>query len=221
MNLPDGLLTGEWTLATWLLFIPLLSCIVWQAPWRRLADSTQLNVWLGTVVTLTVLWSLSAGVKPGLSLHLLGAMVFTLAFGPHLAFIGLCAVLAGISLNGTTGWQAYAANALLMAAVSVLVAQAVLRLNERFLPRQLFVYIFANGFFGAAVSIAATGVAAALLLATAGAYPIDYVLEEYLPYVLLLAFSEAWLSGMAITLFVIYRPEWVSTFDDSRYLRDQ
>lgn len=221
MNLPDGLLTGEWTLATWLLFIPLFLYAIWRAPWRQLAETTRLNVCLGTIVTLTVLWSLSAGVKPGLSLHLLGAMVFTLAFGPHLAFIGLCAVLAGISLNGATGWQAYAANALLMVAVSVLAAHAVLRFNERFLPRQLFVYIFANGFFGAALSIGATGVASALLLAVAGAYPVDYVLEAYLPYVLLLAFSEAWLSGMVITLFVIYRPEWVSTFDDSRYLRDQ
>jgi uncharacterized membrane protein len=60
-----------------------------------------------------------------------------------------------------------------------------------------------------------------MLLVIAGVYPIDYVLAEYLPYVLLLAFSEAWLSGMMVTLFVIYRPEWVSSFEDSRYLRDK
>jgi uncharacterized membrane protein len=221
MNLPDGLLASEWTLAAWLLFVPLLLQAIRRAPWGRLADSTQLNVWLGTVVVLVLLWSLQAGVKPGLSMHLLGATLFTLAFGPYLAFIGLSLVLASVSLNGAAGWNAYAANALLMGGVSVAVTQLLLRFNERFLPQQYFVYIFANGFFGAALSIAATSLCASMLLVIAGVYPIDYVLAEYLPYVLLLAFSEAWLSGMMVTLFVIYRPEWVSSFEDSRYLRDK
>ena len=52
----------------------------------------------------------------------------------------------------------------------------------------------------------------------AGAYEWEYLSGEYLPYFLLLAFSEAWLSGMVMTLFVVYRPNWVLTFDDSRYL---
>jgi len=60
-----------------------------------------------------------------------------------------------------------------------------------------------------------------LFLALAGAYPWDYLINEYFPYFLLLGFSEAWLSGMAMTLFVVYRPEWVITFDDSRYLADK
>lgn len=221
MNLPDGLLAGEWSLAAWLLFIPLFLHSVRQAPWRRLAESSQLNAWLGIIVALMLLWSLKAGIKPGLSLHLLGATVFTLAFGAHLAFIGLVLVLAGISLNGASGWQEFAANALLMGGVGVVVSQSVLRLSERFLPQQYFVYIFANGFFGAAVALVASGMAASLLLGVAGVYPPDYLLGDYLPYVFLLAFAEAWLSGMVVTLFVVYRPDWVCTFDDSRYLRDK
>ncbi|MDQ5907391.1 MAG: hypothetical protein QG590_1876, partial [Pseudomonadota bacterium] len=117
MNLPDGLLAGEWTLAAWLLFIPLFLHALRQAPWRRLAESSQLNAWLGIIVALMLLWSLKAGIKPGLSLHLLGATVFTLAFGPYLAFIGLVLVLVGISLNGGAGWPEFAANALLMRGV--------------------------------------------------------------------------------------------------------
>ena len=42
--------------------------------------------------------------------------------------------------------------------------------------------------------------------------------EEYLPYFLLLAFSEAWLSGGVLTVFVIYRPHWVGSFDDAHYI---
>lgn len=220
MNLPDGLLTGAWTLLGWLLFIPVFLLTVWRAPWRRLADTSCFNLWLGMIVCLMLLWNLQAGIKPGLSLHLVGATVFSLAVGPQLAFIGLCAVLVGVSLNGAAGWETFAVNALLTGGVAVLVTQAVLRFNERFLPANLFVYIFANGFLGAALALLATGISASAFLVSAGAYPASYVLDEYLPYVMLLAFSEAWLSGMIVTLFVLYRPEWVSTFEDSRYLRD-
>jgi uncharacterized membrane protein len=52
-------------------------------------------------------------------------------------------------------------------------------------------------------------------------YPLDYLLENYLPFFLLMAFSEAFITGMLITMMVIYKPEWVATFDDKRYLLDQ
>jgi uncharacterized membrane protein len=55
----------------------------------------QLNVWLGTVVLLILVWSMKAGVKPGLNMHLLGATIFTLMFGRQLAVIGFSLVLAG------------------------------------------------------------------------------------------------------------------------------
>ncbi|MDX9706007.1 MAG: energy-coupling factor ABC transporter permease [Azospira sp.] len=218
MNLPDGLLPGVWTTAAWLLFLPVFLHAVWRAPWRRLAEAGRLNAWLGTVVVLMLLWSLKAGVKPGLSLHLLGAAMLVLGFGPRLAFVGLCTALFGVTLNGDAGWQSYAANALLMGGVGVLASSGVLRFSERFLPPHFFVYVFANGFFGAALAIIAVGIVASAVLVGAGVHGAAYVLGEYLPYVGLLAFAEAWLSGMAVTLFVIYRPQWVATFDDARYL---
>jgi uncharacterized membrane protein len=35
-----------------------------------------------------------------------------------------------------------------------------------------------------------------------------------------MAWAEAFLTGAAITLMVVYQPGWVATFDDRRYLRD-
>ena len=46
----------------------------------------------------------------------------------------------------------------------------------------------------------------------------ELVFGEYLPYLLYLAFGEATLTGMLLTLAVAYRPQWVATFDDARYL---
>ena len=216
--MPDGLLDGQWTAVAWVLFAIAAIAAVRSAPWRVLQESTRLNAFLALVVTLTLLWNLKAGVKPGLALHLLGATVFTLSFGPHLAFIGLSLVTLGITLNGAAGGFAYALNALLLAGVGVVLSQRLYRLFSLWLPKHFFVYIFVNGFFGAALTTIGVGVVSTCFLAMAGAYEWEYLSGEYLPYFLLLAFSEAWLSGMVMTLFVVYRPNWVLTFDDSRYL---
>lgn len=178
-----------------------------------------MNVWCGMIVLLTLLWSLKAGVKPGLGLHLLGATVFTLSFGPALAFVGLSLVMLGICINIGDGYFAYALNSLLMAGVGVAISHGLYRLFSHFLPKHFFVYIFVNGFFVAALTVLGVGGLVCLLLAVAEAYAWEYLLTEYLPYFLLLGFAEAWISGMVMTLFVIYRPEWVSTFDDTSYLR--
>ncbi|MDE2441955.1 MAG: energy-coupling factor ABC transporter permease [Betaproteobacteria bacterium] len=218
MNLTDTLLSEAWYWAAWAVWVPLFARCVLRAPWARLRDSEQLNVWLGMIVLLTLVWSLKAGVKPGLGFHLLGATVFTLTFGPHLAFIGLSLVALGITLNGAAGSFAYAMNALLLAGLGVALSQGLHRLFFIVLPRHFFVYIFVNGFLGGALTIIGVGLAVSLLLAVAGAYSWDYLIDDYFPYFLLLGFAEAWLSGMVLTLFVVYRPHWVLTFDDSRYL---
>lgn len=202
----------------WAIWAPVFALCVLRAPWALLKDSAKLNVWLGLVVLLTLLWSMQAGVKPGLTLHLLGATVFTLCFGPALAFIGLSLVLAGVTLNGAAGVFAYALNNLLMAGVAVAVSQGLYRLFLRILPAHFFIFVFVYGFLSAALTVIVTGFAASVFLALAGAYAWEYLAGEYFPYFMLLAFSEAWLSGMVLTLFVVYRPDWVLTFDDSRYL---
>ncbi len=218
MNLPDNLLGEAWCWTAWAVWLSLFALSVWRAPWARLKDDEHLNVWLGMIVLLTFVWSLKAGVKPGLSMHLLGATVFTLCFGRHLAFIGLSLVLAGITINGASGFFAYALNALLLAGVSVSISHLVLTFVRRFLPKHFFVYIFGNGFFGAALTVMGVGLASTFFLGFSETYQFDYLTSEYLPYFILLGFSEAWLSGMVITLFVVYRPNWVFTFDDSLYL---
>lgn len=218
MNLPDDLLADAWCWIAWAVWLPVFLHSIWRAPWRRLADSDQLNVWLGMIVLLTLIWSMKAGIKPGLSMHLLGASVFTLCFGPALAFIGLSLVLLGITLNGAAGAFAYGLNALLLAGLGVFFSHYLYRFVSRFFPKNFFVYVFLNGFFGSALMVMGVGVALTFLFSVAGVYETHYLLDEYLPYFILLGFSEAWLSGMVLTLFVIYRPEWVASFDDTLYL---
>jgi uncharacterized circularly permuted ATP-grasp superfamily protein len=44
---------------------------------------------------------------------------------------------------------------------------------------------------------------------------VQIVFGEYVPYLVYLAFGEATVTGMALTLAVVYRPQWVATFDDA------
>lgn len=173
------------------------------------------------VVLLSVIWGLKAGVKPGLDLHLLGVTVLVLCFGPYLAFIGLSLVLLVVTGNGDAGFGAYALNGLLSVGVGVVFCHYYQRVIKCFLPANFFIYVFINGFLGAALTTMVIGFAATAFLAVTGAYSWAYLSEEYFPYFMLLGFSEAWLSGMLMTLFVIYRPAWVVSFDDSSYLTNK
>jgi uncharacterized membrane protein len=219
MNLTADLLGPTWYRAALPVGCALLVYAAYRAPWQRLADSTQLNVFLGTVVSLVVLWSIHTGVRPGLSFHLLGATACTLMFGPRFALIAMTLVMIGAAASGSLHWWSLPLNLLIMGAVPVGVSAAILFAVERWLPAHLFVYIFAVAFFGAAAAMLATGVVATLLLVAGGVYPFEYLQTEYLPWFILLAWAEAFTTGAAITLMVVYRPQWVATFDDARYLR--
>ena len=217
MNFPEGLFGHGWSL--WA-FLPLAMVWLWclrTAPWRRLADSRQLNVWLGSVVVLMLVWSMKAGVRPGLNLHLLGATALTLMFGRQLAILGLSVVMAAVTLNGAAGWEPYALNVLVTAVFPSVAAHALLRVVERYLPANFFCYIFCAAFFGAAIAVVATGLLASLVLWLAGVYTAEMLVNDYLPYYTLLGFAEAWLNGAAITLMVVYYPDWVGSFDDRRH----
>lgn len=218
MNLPDHLLDDSWYLLGWLVLGVLLAGVWRSGSWRGLADQSRFNQWLANCVLLTLVWSMKAGVLPGLNLHLLGAMVFTLQFGAPLALLGSCLTLAGITLNGATGWQGFGLNALLMGAVPVGISALLVFMGQRILPKNIFVFIFAHGFFGSAAVVVGTGAVASVLFWLSGAYPLATLLDDYLPYFILLGFSEAWIAGMLVTLMVVYRPQWLVSFDDRQYL---
>ncbi len=222
MNFPENLFDPAWIYGA---YLPLALIWLWclrTAPWRRMADSQLQNVWLGTVVVLTLMWSLKAEIKPGLTMHLLGATAFTLMFGRQLAIVGLSLVLAAVTYNSSSGivigWASYGLNAVMMIVFPVLVAGGILRAVERFLPAHFFVYIFFAAFFGTGLNVVLTGLASTLLLGAASTYSLDKLFSEFFLSYVLLAFAEAWLTGALITLMVVYLPHWVGTFDDRRYL---
>lgn len=217
MNLTDSLIPHSWLIAPLLLCAAVVVRTLLAAPWGVLNKPGILNLMLGASVVVLALWQMKAGIKPGLNLHLLGATALTLLFGPWFAILGLTLALF-IATLWDGNWRAFALNDLIMVVLPVTVSWWIYRLVDSRLPNHFFIYIFLNAFFGAGVAVAGVGFAATGALVLAGAYPLAYLLEHYLPYYLLMAWSEAVTTGMIITLMVVYRPQWVATFDDKHYI---
>ena len=217
MNLVSAHIPSLWLWLLWPL-AGLLGYGMWRrARWSMLTDRANLNVFAGACVVVLGLWLIKAGIKPGLNFHLLGASALTLMFRPWFALFGLALVLAAVTLvNGE--YAAYPANLLIMAALPVSLSWGLYRLADRRLPNHLFVYVFVNAFFGSALAVSLVGLTSTAFATLAGAYPLDYLLDNYLPFYLLMAWSEAFATGMIVTILVVYKPEWVATFDDRRYL---
>lgn len=221
MNFAAELFGAGWLWGAGVLASLVLVWIVRTGPWASLKQPARFNVWLGAAVALMLVWRMKAGVYPGLDLHLLGAMVATLLFGPQLAMALLAVVLAGVMLATGGEWQSGPMNWLVMAVWPVICAETIRRLVAWRLPRHFFVYVFVVAFFGSAATVLAQGLLASVVLSAAGVYALDFLAANYLPYVLLLGFSEAWLSGAVVTVLVIYRPDWVVSFDDRQYLKNK
>ncbi len=221
MDLSAVPLPGFLAACAWIIALPLLAWAVAKAPWRRFASSEMVHVWYGTILAVTLLWLLRATVGTHFAFHLLGAAGMAMTCGGPLALVG-GAVVVGLTTLITDATPANSAVVwLIQIALPAGVALATLRAGERMLPPNLFVYLFVAGFLGAALAFGAAGLAGAWILVAGAGDPAEVVYGDYVPYLLYLAFGEATLTGMLVTLAVVYRPHWVATFDDCRYIDGQ
>jgi uncharacterized membrane protein len=220
LHIPSALMPGALLWAGNILFLLLLLLAVKIAPWKQLLEQQESqHVFLGAVVILLSVWGIKAGISPGLGFHHLGATLFTLMFGWPLATIGLTiTMLASLALQASD-WSSLGINSLLSIAIPIIVSYLILKFSQKWLPDNFFIYIFVCAFFGAGVAIAISRLSAIALLSLINAYPNDQLIEESLQYLPLIMFPEAFVTGMLITIFVVYHPDWVSTFDDDRYIK--
>ena len=176
------------------------------------------HVFFGAMVALLLMWKVKAGISPGLGFHHLGATMFTLMFGWPLALLGLSSIMLISALLQHNEVLSLGINGLLSVAIPVFVSYGILRLSQKRLPANYFIYIYVVAFFGAGIAVAASRLTAIALLSLVQAYPDSQLVTESLVYVPLFMFPEAFITGLLTSAFVIYRPDWVMTFDDERYI---
>lgn len=212
--------------APWVLVLSALFSLVvmgrawWVFPWRRFVQDRPLqHRLLGATVGIMLLWQLRAQSVDWLTLHLVFTVLLTLVFTAPLALFANGLVNLVMVLLGKVAWPLLGANLLVTGAVPVLVSVAIWRLVDRRMPDNLFIYLFVCGFFGAALAMLASGLCAIGMVWLGSSDPEALrLVREYMLFLPLLLPSEAFITGMLLSVLLVYHPQWVLTFDSYRYI---
>lgn len=203
-----------WMALNLLMALPCVAVALWLRPWRMLRGPLFTPA-LASLVLLPWLWLLPQKMPQGLQIQLSGACLLVLMLGWPLAVL----VLAGVALTVWAVGQASPQSALvqwvwigLVPATLALGIGAVLR---RWLPPNPFVYTLGRAFIGTAAAVFASGLLLEGLQSLAG----EPVRELSLVARWLMAWGDAFLTGMFGAIFVAFVPQWLATWSDARYLK--
>ena len=197
-----------------LLSLYVISTIDWLEVYRN----GVFNVWLVTVFCIGLLWMIRATLQTGLNIHLSGTMLLTLMFGWRLGVIGMSTICLLVSLWGNSLLENIGISVFITAYFSITICYLIFLTIEAFLPLNLYIYLFITSFFGAMINFIIAGTVSASILVILDKFPWSTLLEQYLPFYYLMSFAEAFMTCGLITLMIVYRPQWVYTFRDKRYL---
>ena len=215
-----GLLTPAVLQLGWLVYGPALLWAVWRAPWLELfSDFRRQHLLFGTVLSLFLLWLVRRDFESGLAFHFIGMTAVTLLLDWPLAILAGALAQLGLLALGRQELAAMGVNALLLILLPVWVAEGCALLVERFQTKNLFVYIFCAGFFPAALTAALCVLLGLGLLWWSGIYAMPPWLDDMAAYLWLVMFPEAFINGTAITGLVVFCPDWLETFNRTRYLQ--
>ncbi|WPC04387.1 energy-coupling factor ABC transporter permease [Pseudomonas benzenivorans] len=203
----------------WLLYLPALLWALWRAPWLELcSDLRRQHLLCGTAFALVLLWLVRRDFDSGLSYHLIGMTAVTLLLDWPLAILAGFAAQLGLLALGRQELAALGVNGVLLVLLPVLITEACALRVERAQPRNLFVYIFCCGFFPAALAALLCVLFGLGVLWVDGLYPMPHWLGDFVGYLWLVVFPEAFTNGMVVTALVVFCPDWLETFNRTRYL---
>jgi uncharacterized membrane protein len=217
LDLNSTLLAEGWIWAHFI-YWPIFLWAVYRAPWRILIQNDSSNILFAACTAVFLMWVLKVNIYSGLSIHLLGSTILTLMFRWQVAVMANAVVVLGITVVTAADFQAYAMNALLTGILPIFISYSIWRLNEWYLPPNYFVYIFIAAFLSAGLSMISSGFVSYQILSLLDNNLSSEMLDEYLMIFIPIMYPEAFITGAVISIFVIYKPEWISTFDDKRYL---
>lgn len=203
----------------WLIYVPVIIWAIGRSPWVELfTDSRRQHLLFGTVFILFMLWLVRRDFDTGVSYHFLGMTAVTLLLDWPLAILGGLVAQLGLLLLGRQDLAALGVNGTLLILLPVLITEVCALCVERTQPRNPFVYIFCSGFFAAALSALLCLLVALGLLWFDERFAMPEWLEDFVGYLWLIIFPEAFINGVVISALVVFCPEWLETFNRTRYL---
>lgn len=202
-------LNGFFALAVFLLALSM-------RPWRMLKGSSQLLTPLLAALVITPwLWSLPWLQHMPIQLQWSGACLITLCLGWPLAIPVLFAIAAISGLLASLDWATQLDLLVWLGLLPASLCVGFGWLVRRFLPHNLFVYIFVRAFMGTILCLFAANMLAYLTghrLATSVDPELAWIARW------LLAWGDGMVTGMLVAVFVAFRPQWLATWADRIYL---
>jgi uncharacterized membrane protein len=183
-------------------------------PFAVLRAETLRTPWLAALVLVPLVWSTPSALPGGPPLQFELACLLVLMFGWPLAIwtlLPIAAIAAWATGGAAAGAIELAAwHGVVPATLALLLGLAV----RRWLPPHVFVYILGRAFACTALAVMAAGaLATAVRPLPAGTSAATLLVGQWL-----IAWAEAVLTGMLAAIFVAFRPQWLLTWSDRRYL---
>ncbi len=197
------------------LALPLLALSLWLAPWRMLRQANLATPWLASLTLTPLIWAIPFLQHMPLALHWSGAPLVTLLLGwplavPTLSLSALALWLLA-PVSGETVLQIWAWQAILPATFTLLIGAAL----RRWVVHHPLVYILGRGFFGTVLSLFL-----AFMLGQWSGLALPNVSDDLTRVAFwLMAWGDAFMTGMLCAIFVAFRPHWLATWSDPLYLR--
>lgn len=197
------------------LALPLLALSLWLAPWRMLRQANLATPWLASLTLTPLIWAIPFLQHMPLALHWSGAPLVTLLLGwplavPTLSLSALALWLLA-PVSGETVLQIWSWQAILPATFTLLIGAAL----RRWVVHHPLVYILGRGFFGTVLSLFL-----AFMLGQWSGLALPNVSDDLTRVAFwLMAWGDAFMTGMLCAIFVAFRPQWLATWSDPLYLR--
>ncbi len=205
----DVLLALEWAVGLLAVLVSLL-----MRPWRMLSGQL-LTPALAATALLPWMWLLPQRLPAGMQVQFSGASLLVLMLGWPLAVPVLTVVALIVWVLGQQGVEAVVSQWVWVGVVPATVALLLGAALRRWLPPNPFVYTLGRGFLGTALSVFAAGVIYEIVHGLLG----GVALQDALVARWLMAWGDAFLTGLITAVFVAFAPQWLATWSDERYLK--
>jgi uncharacterized membrane protein len=203
-----------WMALNLLIAVPCVAAALWLQPWRMLRGPL-LTPALAALALLPWLWLLPQKMPQGLQIQLSGACLLVLMLGWPLAVLVLGGIAGVVWFVGQAAPDVVLAQWVWTGLVPATLALGIGAMLRRWLPPNLFVYTLGRAFLGTAAAVFLSGMLLEGLQWLAG----EPGRELSLVARWLMAWGDAFLTGMFGAIFVAFVPQWLATWSDQRYLQ--
>lgn len=218
MNISADLFSSGLIWFTNALAISALILALFFIHWRAIIEDSRVQHIIGfCTIALMIAWPLRAGISDGLGIHFFLITAVHLLMGWQLAIWVAALAIIGTIILGQESPEGFGINMLVSVIVPLLTNYTVWRLHDRSNATHPFSFIFLVAFLGGAISVIASGLVMTLMLWTLGVYSFEQIANEFWVFIPLIAFPEATINGMIISILIFNHPQWVRLFDQNRY----